>query len=127
MECIKTMAKDKCCGMSMVFNTNSYLSNVFFIDEVKGARFYTLLTFVFLFTLINDVIMHKIFFYKKHNPLMLSLCEICVFAVAWMIMMISMTSNLYIMAAIMLGKFISKLLIHTRDKKSTAIKTCAFH
>ncbi|EOB15121.1 hypothetical protein NBO_10g0111 [Nosema bombycis CQ1] len=102
-----------CCGMSLLLNFKTQLNNIFFENKIEGVNFILLNFTVFVMSLSIEIIDHQV---KKKNRLMRSFVSTCLYFVGWIIMMLSMTANFYLILTIILAKFTVFYLFRNYEK-----------
>jgi magnesium-transporting ATPase (P-type) len=102
-----------CCGMSLLLNFKTHLNNIFFKNKIEGVNFILLNFTVFVMSLSIEFIDHQV---KKKNRFIRSFVSTCLYFVGWVIMMLSMTANFYLILTIVLAKFTVFYLFRNYEK-----------
>jgi hypothetical protein len=121
--------EEMCCGMSMTLNGDLGLKRFMFKNmEISNARFGFLLSVIFLCSAFNEVFKEQAGkaesrIKKLHEPFPFLKClsiglfyHFFVFLAGWSLMMLSMTSNLYILGFMLGGKIAGRGVSCWRDK-----------
>lgn len=102
-----------CCGMSMTINKKRTL-NSFLIrcKPISDNNFYLLLACILICSLLNEILINICYKYEKKNAnyLVIISGSIFTFFISWSLMMLSMTSNIWVLIAMIFGKIIGKFI-----------------
>ncbi|KAF9763609.1 hypothetical protein NGRA_1177 [Nosema granulosis] len=98
-----------CCGMSFILNFKTKIKNILFPNMIEGQDFILLNVMIFIVVIVTDYIHLNV---KNTNRLLYSLISTGLYFIGWVLMMLSMSSNMYIILTILLAKFIGFYVSH---------------
>lgn len=105
-----------CCGMSMTLTNQPRLSA--FLQKskpIESEKFYLLVVIVLLGCMINEFLTHYSYMVEERKNhlvkdiFVVAVSSVITFCFSWALMMLSMTSNVYILCAMVLGKTVMKV------------------
>lgn len=99
----------KCCGMSLLMNFKTNIKNVLFPNAIEGGNFVLLTIAVFVVVLLTDYINLRLMDISRLNYAFVSTG---LYFIGWALMMLSMSSNVYIILSILMAKFIGFYMSH---------------
>lgn len=118
-----------CCGMSMVLkNEKSLDSFILRSKPITNEKFYFLLLIVLVICMINEFLINYSYTIESRKKLglvdimIVGLSTIITFILSWALMMLSMTSNVWLLGCMICGKIVMKLICVS--KMETKKKTC---
>lgn len=95
--------------MSFLLNFKTRVSNILFPNMIEKEEFILLNVMVFILVLVTDYIHLHV---KNIERLLYSLIYTGLYFTGWALMMLSMSSNMYIILSILLAKFIGFYVAH---------------